>query len=383
MTQQNEPKSLRAIAHQAMIDRGLEPDFPPDAIHQVQGIPGPAREANPSIHDLRDRLWCSIDNDTSKDLDQLTVAEKLPAGGTKVLVAVADVDAIIKPQSPVDRHARTNTTSVYTAAEISPMLPERLSTDLTSLNEGEDRLAVVVEMTVAADGSVGESQVYRAFVHNRAQLAYPSVAAWLDGQDKMPQKVARTKGLDEQLRMQDQIAQVMKSVRYLHGALDLETIEPQAVLRDGDVVDLRSERQNRAQELIEDFMIAANGVTAQFLEAHGSPSIRRVVRSPERWEAIRKVAHELADDLPANPDSKALADFLTRRRQVDPLRFPDLSLTIVKLLGRGEYVLQLPGQQSAGHFGLAVREYNHSTAPNRRFPDLITQRLLKAVMTGA
>jgi exoribonuclease-2 len=383
MNELNGTTNLRAIAHKAMIDRGLEPDFPLDAIQQVNGIPGPARETDHSVRDLRLSLWCSIDNDTSRDLDQLTVAERLTTGGVKVLVAIADVDAIVKPVSPIDRHARTNTTSVYTAAEIFPMLPERLSTDLTSLGEGEDRLALVIEMGVAADGSIQESQVYRALVHNHAKLAYRSVAAWLDGKDKMPEKIAKTKGLDEQLRMQDQIAQVMKSVRYVHGALDLETIEPEAVLRDGQVMALRLERKNRAQELIEDFMIAANGVSAQFLEKHGVPALRRVVRSPERWDAIRKVAEGFSEDLPAEPDSRALAAFLARRRSADPLRFPDLSLTIVKLLGRGEYVLQLPGQQSPGHFGLAVREYSHSTAPNRRFPDLITQRLLKAVLMEA
>jgi VacB/RNase II family 3'-5' exoribonuclease len=380
MNEQNGTTNLRAIAHKAMTDRGLEPDFPPDAIQQVNGIRGPARETDHSIRDLRHSLWCSIDNDSSRDLDQLTVAKRDTAGGVKVLIAIADVDAIVKPHSPIDRHASTNTTSVYTAAEIFPMLPERLSTDLTSLGEGEDRLALVIEMGVAADGSVQESQVYRALVTNHAKLAYRSVAAWLDGTDKMPEKIAKTKGLDEQLRMQDEIAQVMKSVRYVHGALDLETIEPDAVLRDGQVVDLRLERKNRAQELIEDFMIAANGVSAQFLEKHGVPSLRRVVRSPERWDAIRKVAEGFSDDLPAEPDSRALSAFLTQRRLADPLRFPDLSLTIVKLLGRGEYVVQLPGQQSPGHFGLAVREYSHSTAPNRRFPDLITQRLLKAVL---
>jgi exoribonuclease-2 len=382
MKEKNGPHDLRAIAHRAMTDRGLEPDFPPAAIQQVNGIQGPARETEHSIRDLRDCLWCSIDNDTSRDLDQLTLAEKLTAGGVKVLVAIADVDAIVKPLSPVDRHARTNTTSVYTAAEIFPMLPEKLSTNLTSLGEGEDRLALVIEMGVAADGSIQQSQVYRALVNNHAKLAYRSVAAWLDGKNEMPEKIAQTTGLDEQLRLQDQIAQVMKSVRYLHGALDLETIEPEAVLRDGQVVDLRLERKNRAQELIEDFMIAANGVSAQFLDKQGVPALRRIVRSPERWDAIRKVAEGFADELPADPDSKSLAAFLKRRRLADPLRFPDLSLTIVKLLGRGEYILQLPGQQSAGHFGLAVREYSQSTAPNRRFPDLITQRLLKAVLAG-
>jgi exoribonuclease-2 len=263
------------------------------------------------------------------------------------------------------------------------MLPEKLSTDLTSLGEGEDRLAIVIEMVAAADGSIQASAVYRSLVKNHAKLAYRSGAAWLDGKDRMPEKVAKTRDLEEQLRMQDQIAQVMKSVRYLHGALELETIEPEAVLRDGQVVDLRLERKNRAQELIEDFMIAANGVSAQFLEKHGLPALRRVVRSPERWDRIRKVAEGFADQLPTDPDSKSLAAFLARRRLADPLRFPDLSLTIVKLLGAGEYVLQLPGQESPGHFGLAVREYSHSTAPNRRFPDLITQRLLKAALAGS
>lgn len=376
-------KSLVAIARQAMMNRGLEPDFPAAAVQQLNRVPGPAREADHSIRDLRTLLWCSIDNDSSMDLDQLTVAEPLPGGGIKVLVAIADVDAIVKPASPIDRHAETNTTSVYTAAKIFPMLPERLSTDLTSLVEGQDRLALVIEMSVAADGSVPESNVYRALVNNHAKLAYRSVAAWLEGKAKQPDKVSRTKGLDDQLRIQDQVAQRMRSVRYLHGALDLETIEPEAVLSDGKVVDLRVDCKNRAKQLIEDFMIAANGVSAQFLEKRGWPALQRVVRSPERWDRIRKVAESFSDRLPEVPDSKALAEFITRRRQADPLRFPDLSLTIVKLLGAGEYVAQTAGQKSGGHFGLAVREYSHSTAPNRRFPDLIMQRLLKAALAGA
>ncbi len=383
MQEQNGLNELRAIAHKAMTDRGLEPDYPPEALRQLGSIHEPARETNRAVRDLRTLLWCSIDNDASRDLDQLTVAENLADGRVKILVAIADVDAIVKPATAIDNHAKANTTSVYTAAQIFSMLPERLSTDLTSLNENEDRLALVIEIVVAGDGSVQESEVYRAVVNNHAKLAYHGVAAWLDGKDKMPEKIGRVPGLDEQLRMQDQIAQVMKSVRYLHGALDLETIEPETVLRGGRVVDLHLERKNRAQELIEDFMIAANGVAAQFLEKRGLPALRRVVRAPERWDRIQKVAEECSDRLPGTPDSKALAAFLTRRRQLDPLHFPDLSLTIVKLLGAGEYVVQLPGQDSSGHFGLAVREYSHSTAPNRRFPDLITQRLLKAALMGA
>jgi exoribonuclease-2 len=382
MTGQSGLDHLRAIAHQAMIDRGLEPDFPADAIAQLKGIHGPARELNHAIRDLRALLWCSIDNDTSKDLDQLTVAESLPDGAVKVLVAIADVDAVIQPGSPIDRHANKNTTSVYTAAQVFSMLPEKLSTDLTSLNEDSDRLAIVIEMVVTADGSVRASEVYRALVRNHAKLAYRSVAAWLDGTAKEPDRVANTAGMDDQLRLQDRIAQVMKSVRYQHGALDLLTIEPEAVLSDGKVVGLREDPKNRAKDLIEDFMIAANGVAAQFLEKRGLPALRRVVRSPERWDRIRKVADDFGDELPAAPDSRALANFLARRHQADPLRFPDLSLTIIKLLGAGEYEVQQPGKEAEGHFGLAVREYSHSTAPNRRFPDLITQRLLKAALAG-
>lgn len=376
-------KDLRLIARQAMMDRGLEPDFPAEAIRQLNGIPSAARDSSQDIRDLRNLLWCSIDNDTSMDLDQLSVAEKLPQDRIGVLVAIADVDAIVKHSSPIDHHAWVNTTSVYTAAQIFPMLPEKLSTDLTSLGEGVDRLAIVIDMVIAPDGSVPQADVYRALVHNRAKLAYPSVAAWLDGQGPMPARIAAVPDMAEQLRMQDRIAQVMKSVRHQHGALDLETIEPEAMLSDGEVVDIRLHPHNRAQALIEDFMIAANGVSARFLKSRGLPALQRVVRSPEKWERIREVARSFGDSLPPNPDPVALSGFLTKRRQADPLRFPDLSLTIVKLLGSGEYVLQLPNEESSGHFGLAVQAYTHSTAPNRRFPDLITQRLLKAALSGS
>ena len=374
--------NLRVIARRAMKSHGLEPEFPPEVLKQLQSIKGPAHDTDGSVRDLRGLLWCSIDNDSSRDLDQLSVAERLASGTVKVLVAVADVDAVVKRGSPIDRHAQTNTTSVYTAAEIFPMLPERLSTDLTSLGEGEDRLALVVEMEVAADGSVPQSAIYRALVNNHAKLAYHGVGAWLEGHEPAPEKVTRTKGMDEQLRLQDQSAQAMKKIRCQRGALELETIEPEAVLKDGNVVDLRLDPKNRAKELIEDFMIGANEVVARFLAGKGSPVLRRVVRSPEKWDFIREVAAKFHEQLPGKADSQALSDFLSRRREADPLRFPDLSLTIVKLLGRGEYVAQLPGQQGSGHFGLAVQDYSHSTAPNRRFPDLITQRLLKAVLSG-
>jgi exoribonuclease II len=371
---------LRTIAHRVMQENGLEPDFPSDAQQQLAGIKGPASASDKSIRDMRQLLWCSIDNDTSKDLDQLTVAEQLPNSAIKIFVAIADVDAVVSPGTPINRHAQLNTTSIYTDAQIFPMLPERLSTDLTSLNENQDRLAVVIELSVLSDGTVEDFDVYQALVKNHAKLAYRSVAAWLDGKATIPQAISRVKGMDEQLRMQDRIAQVMKTVRYQHGALELESLEPEPVLRDGQIVDLRLEPKNRAQELIEDFMIAANSASATFLENRSLPSFRRIVRAPERWERIRKVAEATGDQLPPNPDSKALGLFLSRRRQADPLRFPDLSLTIVKLMGPGEYVVQLPGQTSEGHFGLAVPNYSHSTAPNRRFADLITQRLLKAAL---
>jgi VacB/RNase II family 3'-5' exoribonuclease len=376
---------LRAIAHRAMVERGLLPDFSPAVQAETEAIRQAATDPNPAIRDLRDLLWCSLDNDDSRDLDQLTVTAPMREGreGTvKVLVAVADVDALVKPGSAIDGHARANTTSVYTAAEIFPMLPEKLSTDLTSLGHDETRLATVVEMTVGRDGTVTASEIYRALVRNRAKLAYNGVAAWLDGTAPAPPRLAAVPGLDEQLRIQDRVAQAMKALRHERGALSLETIQTRAVF-DGDLLaDLRPDEKNRAKELIEDFMIAANGVTARYLEAKGLPSLRRVLRVPERWPRLVELAAALGGRLPPEPDARALEDFLARRRQADPERFPDLSLSVVKLLGRGEYAVERPGQSPDGHFGLATRDYSHSTAPNRRYPDLITGRLLKAAMEG-
>ncbi len=337
---------------------------------------------DPRIRDLRGLLWASIDNDSSRDLDQLSVAEAMGDGAVKVLVAVADVDAAVKRRSAIDGHAEANTTSVYTAAEIFPMLPERLSTDLTSLGEKKDRLAMVVEMVVASGGAVTESRVYRAAVHNRAKLAYNAVAAWLDGVAPAPARVLAVRGLDDQLRMQDRAAQAMRAIRFRSGALSLQTPQAEAVFEGDALHDLRPDEPNRAKQLIEDFMIAANGVTARYLTERGSPSLRRVLRSPERWDRIVSLAATFGDRLPPEASCEALAEFLARRRTQDPARFPDLSLSVVKLLGRGEYVLELPGQKSEGHFGLAVSDYTHSTAPNRRFPDLVTQRLLKAAISA-
>jgi VacB/RNase II family 3'-5' exoribonuclease len=374
---------LAAIARRVMIERGLEPDYPPAALQQVHDLRGPAEEPGAGIRDLRDLPWASIDNDDSRDLDQLTVAQDNGGGAVRIMVAVADVDALVKAGSPVDQHAQLNTTSVYTAAGNFPMLPERLSTDLTSLNEGQDRLAIVVAYDVDVEGGIGAWEVLRARVHNQAQLAYSAVAAWLDGHGAMPEAMDRAHGVADQIRLQDAVAQRLKARRHEHGALDLETIEPRAVVSDGQVLDLVVEEKNRAHKLIEDFMVAANGVTTLFLEQRGLPTFRRVVRVPHRWDRIQAVAAALGEQLPATPDAGALNRFLARRRVADPLRFPDLSLTIVKLIGSGEYAVQLPGEEPIGHFGLAVRDYSHSTAPNRRYPDLITQRLLKAALGGA
>ena len=372
---------LRRLARRAMIQRGLLPDFSPAVLAETAAIGG-AAAAGPSVRDLRELPWASIDNDDSRDLDQLSVSEPSADGAARILVAVADVDASVARGSAIDGHARTNTTSVYTATQTFPMLPEKLSTDLTSLGEGEERLALVVELVVALDGSVARSELYRAAVVNQAKLTYDGVAAWLEGAAPAPPRVAALPELAEQLRVQDRVAQAMRRLRHRHGALFLETPEPRAVFEGEVLSDLRPERKNRAKELIEDFMIAANGATASFLARRGFPSLRRVLRSPERWERIVALAAAVGERLPPEPSASALEACLARRREADPDGFPDLSLAVVKLLGKGEYVLELPGARAEGHFGLAVRDYTHSTAPNRRFPDLVTQRLLKAALGG-
>jgi VacB/RNase II family 3'-5' exoribonuclease len=374
---------LSSIARRAMLERGLLPDFSAAVLAETGSIAAGAASSDSSLKDLRRLLWASIDNDDSRDLDQLSVAEQLPGGVVKILVAVADVDAIVKKGSAIDVHARTNTTSVYTAAETFPMLPEKLSTNLTSLAEGKERLAIVIEMEVGADGAVEGSDIYRAVVVNRAKLAYNGVAAWLNGTAPAPALISAVPGLDQNLRLQDRVAQAMKTRRHQRGALTLETIEARPVFDGDSLTDLQADRKNRATELIEDFMIGANGVTARYLEQKGFPALRRVLRSPERWERIVELARNFGERLPSTPSCQALQEFLEKRLQADPAGFPDLSLAVVKLLGRGEYVLEYPGQPVAGHFGLAVKDYTHSTAPNRRFPDLITHRVLKAALSGA
>jgi len=365
-----------------MLERGLVPDFTRQALAELEGIHGPATQGETSTRDLRSLLWCSIDNDDSRDLDQLTVAEAMADGAARVLVAVADVDTVVKKRSAIDDHARQNTTSVYTVAETFPMLPEKLSTDLTSLNHESDRLAIVIEMVVAGDGALQSSDLYVATVRNRARLAYNSVAGWLEGNGPMPQRIGTVSGLAENLRLQDRVAQKMKAFRHMHGALSLETIEARPVFHGDELTDFEAEKRNRAKEIIEEFMIAANGVTARYLASQKVPSLRRVVRIPKRWDRIVELAAERGSTLPKEPDSKALDQFLVWAKAADPVRFPDLSLSVIKLMGAGEYVVELPGESAVGHFGLAVKDYTHSTAPNRRYPDLITQRLLKAAMAG-
>ncbi len=389
--------ALFDIAREAMRQRGLQPDFSAAARAEAEALTEPADIPGAALRDLRTLLWCSIDNDDSRDLDQLTVALPPGADGVlRILVAIADVAVLVQPGSAIDAQARENTTSVYTAAGVFPMLPLRLSTDLTSLNENCDRQAIVIEIAVdlltptdtastAVDNAASDApQVYRALVRNHAQLTYDAVAAWLDGRAPVPPKVAALAGLEDQLRTQDRAGSALQALRRRHGALGLSTPQARPVFgADGVLTDLRADEGNRAKALIAGFMIAANGVTARFLDAHDFPSLRRFLREPARWQRIAEIASTLGEVLPQAPSALALDGFLARRRAAAPAQFDELSLTIVKLLGSGEYVLSRPGAAAPGHFGLAVNAYTHSTAPNRRYPDLITQRLLKAALADA
>ena len=374
---------LARIAHQAMLDRGLQPDFSPAVKSELQQLSGPAQPDGQNLRNLSHLLWSSIDNDDSLDIDQLTAAEVLPNGSTKIYVAIADVDALVKKESAIDQHAGFNTTSVYTAAVIFPMLPEQLSNGFTSLNYQSKRIALVVEMIINADGALLDEDVYRATVYNYAKLAYGSVGAWLDGKSEIPEAVHTVADLEENIRIQDAVAQRMHQFRHRHGALSLETIESHPLFVGDQLQMLQFDEKNRAKAIVEDFMITANGVVARFLSRNNFPSIRRVVRVPKRWERIVELAEEYDYSLPETPDSKALESFLTFQRKKDPLRFPDLSLSVIKLLGAGEYMADRPGEEAPGHFGLAVKDYTHSTAPNRRYTDLITHRLVKAVLNQA
>jgi len=374
---------LQAAARQIMLENGFEPEFPSEVRQQLAQIKSaPPQTANAQVRDLRHLLWSSIDNDTSRDLDQIEVAEKLPDGSVKVMIGIADVDAFVPKDTPIDRHAARETTTVYTGVRNFPMLPEELSTGTTSLLEVDGKLSVVTEFVVDSNGEVGKHSIYRALVVNKAQLTYNSVGAWLEGRGPVPAKVVASPELQAQLKLQDEAAQRLKNERHSHGALSIETTEVHPVVLNDQVVDLHKQEKNRATELIEDFMIAANGVVARTLEEARVSSIRRVVKTPERWDRIVALAAQQGGKLPSQPDSKALNDFLQMRKQADADHFADLSLAVIKLMGPGEYVLERPGEPSPGHFGLAVQDYTHSTAPNRRFADVMTQRLIKALLGG-
>src|SRR5579859_4663416 len=373
---------LQATAKQIMQQYGFEPDFPPQVPQQLAHLKQnpPGVTASGEIHDLRNLLWSSIDNDTSRDLDQIEVAERASNGDAKIMIGIADVDAFVPKQTPIDQHAARETTTVYAGVRNFPMLPEELSTGASSLLEDQDRLSVVIEFVVDSSGGLKSSSVYRAIVRNKAQLQYNSVGAWLEGKSAAPPKVAASADLQQQLKLQDEVAQKLKTRRFQHGALNLQTDELHPLVLNDQVVDLVKQQKNHATELIEDFMVAANGVVARRLESVSS--LRRIVRTPERWDRIVQLAPTKGEKLPAQPDSKALNDLLLRRKAADPDHFADLSLAVIKLIGPGEYVLERAGEAAPGHFGLAVQDYTHSTAPNRRFPDVVTQRLIKAMLAG-
>src|SRR5882672_1631705 len=385
MTSPPQTQTLRSAAVAAMVKNGFEPDFSPAVMSEVRSLHEPSDDPlPPGVRDLRDLPWSSVDNQESRDLDQIEVAERLADGSIRVRIGVADVDTLVRLGSAADNHASTNTTSVYTGVAVFPMLPDRLSCDLSSLNEGENRLAVVVEFDVAAEGALGKASVYRALVHNKAKLTYEGVGLWLEAKGPAPPAIAASSELREQIRIQDEAAQRLRKARSIAGALDFESVEARPVVVHGKVVDLAVDRRNRARDMIEDFMVAANRSVATYLLERGSPSLRRVVREPKRWDRIVALAAEVGEVLPEKPDNVSLSAFLARRRAADPEHFADLSLSVVKLLGPGIYVLErrLGDRREAGHFGLAVTDYVHSTAPNRRFADLVTQRMLRSAASG-
>jgi VacB/RNase II family 3'-5' exoribonuclease len=383
-------RDLKTTAELAMKARGFLVRFPEEAHEQVQNEHEPPFDTL-KIPDLSSWLWSSIDNDDSRDLDQIEYAVR-EGNSTRIYVGIADVDWFVPIHSPLDKAAEQNTTSVYTGVETFMMLPPALSTDLSSLNEGVKRLAMVAELLISEDGSVTDATVYPAIVHNKAQLTYNAVAAWLDGTTgngiteagrQTLAKIEKSSELQAQLKLQDATAQSLRVRRHEAGALSFQTMELHPVMSpEGSVLDLATRQQNRASYIIEDFMIASNQATAGFLDDKGFPSIRRVVQVPSRWERIVALAASLGGTLPGEPDGKALEEFLQSQLKSNPEHFADLSLAIIKLLGRGEYVVKMPGEVAPGHFGLAVHNYSHSTAPNRRYPDLITQRLLKAAISG-
>jgi exoribonuclease-2 len=375
---------LLAVARQVMAENGFAVDFPEAAVRETESLP--ERPPQPEgVADLRALPWSSIDNRESRDLDQVEFVEALPKGLLRVRIAIADVHARVAEGTAVDGHALTNTTSVYTGVAVFPMLPERLSTDLTSLNQDEDRLAVVVDMDVAPTGRIHRESVSRALVRNHAKLDYESVGLWLEGKGPPPPETTNRPDIAEQVTLQDEAARRLIALRRREGLLDFESLEPRAVVAQGRVVDIQSVVQNRARDIIESFMIAANSALARFLTVRGRSAIRRVVREPKRWDRIVALAAEVGDALPAAPDRHALARFLARRKKADPEHFADLSLAVVKMLGAGEYVLErrLDGRADTTHFSLGAAAYAHGTAPNRRYGDLVLQRLVTAALAEA
>lgn len=392
----NAPFDLKARARQAMVDAGFVPDFPPAVMREIEATKSaashasapPAGAAGESAigrqpRDLRAVLWSSIDNDTSRDLDQVEYVERLADGTLRLLVGIADVDAAVRSGSATDRQASSETTSVYTGVVTFPMLPGELSTDLTSLLDAQDRLAIIIELQVLGSGEVQGHEVYSAWLRNRAKLAYSSTGAWLEGRGAMPSAIAAVPGMEAQLRLQQETAERLRGIRKQHGALTFSSVEATPVLENGEVKDLTVNQHNAAEDIIESFMVAANVAMARYLKEKGSLSIRRVVRTPRRWDRIQAIAAQFGVQLPSTPDPRALSEFLEQHKAADPEHFPDLSLSVVKLLGPGEYIVETPGAEHEGHFGLAVQDYTHSTAPNRRYADLVTQRLLKATAAGA
>ncbi|HWQ66987.1 MAG TPA: RNB domain-containing ribonuclease [Methanospirillum sp.] len=375
------PIDLKAIASKAMIKYGFTPEFPQAVIREVNSLKVlPLPDSRSDVRDLRSLLWSSIDNSDSMDLDQMEYCSRGSDGEILVKIAIADVDTYVPKQSRADRYASHNGTSVYTGIVTYPLLPDRLSKGITSLLPGQESRAIIIEYAVLPDGTVRHGEIYRAIVSNKAKLIYEIVGEWLEGALPLPDSIKNVSGLEEQLNLQNEAALNLKKYRRNQGALDLETLEAHVVMENEVVKDLIVQRQNMARCIIEEFMVAANGAMVDYLGTAGVPMIQRIVRTPKYWEEIRLVAASYDEKLPGEPDSIALGKFLTKRRIADPGRFPDLSLTIVKLMGSGEYVAYVPGKMPIGHFALAVTDYTHGTAPNRRYVDLIIQRLLKSVL---
>jgi VacB/RNase II family 3'-5' exoribonuclease len=370
--------NIALVAKDVARQLGFAVDRPNDAGHE---LPAEVRRDGPDVHDDRALLWSSIDNRESTDLDQIEVAERIPDGSIRVRIGIADVDVFVPKGSLIDKFASQNTTSLYAGVATFPMLPDDLSSGDTSLLADVDRLAVVTDFTVAPDGSISAPNVYRARLRNHAKLVYEDIGAWLEGRGDPPPEIAKNPALAEQLHMQEEAAKRLRKRRVEHGALQLETTEARAVAKNGEVVSLTLVDKNRGRDIIEDLMIAANGVTARYLEERKFASLRRVVRVPRRWDRIVDVAAQHGTKLPPEPDAVALSLFLRAEHEKDPKHFTDLSLSVVKLMGPGEYAVADPSSPE-GHFGLAVDDYAHSTAPNRRYGDLVTQRLLKAAASN-